>query len=170
MQDKNKEEKEKEEEKKKEKEEEKEEEKEYALYFDGASKGNPGLGGSGFVIYNLSENCEIYSQSRFIGKRVTNNYAEYFGLYLGLSKAYAMNIRNLHIYGDSLLIIKQMTGQFTVKAPTIIDLYTASKETCKYFDKISFTHIPRDKNKRADELANEGIKNRNQLIQPLMPA
>jgi ribonuclease HI len=81
-----------------------------------------------------------------------------------------MNIRNIHIYGDSLLIIKQMTGQFTVKAPTIIDLYTASKETCKYFDKISFTHIPREKNKRADELANEGIKNRNQLIQPLMPA
>lgn len=144
---------------------------EYTLYFDGASKGNPGLGGAGFVIYDSSTNLEIYSESRFVGNRVTNNYAEYFGLYLGLKKAYSLKIQQLKIYGDSLLVIKQMKGEYSVKSPNIIDLYNASMMMSKDFNIISYHHIPREKNKRADFLANEGIMTRfsSQLVQPLMP-
>ena len=139
----------------------------HALYFDGASKGNPGLGGAGFVIYDMSTNVEIYSNSRFVGMKVTNNYAEYFGLYLGLTKAASLKINNLRVYGDSLLVINQMKGEYAVKSQNLIDLYNASIDASKEFSEISYHHIPREKNKRADMLANEGINN--QLIQPLMP-
>ena len=140
----------------------------HSLYFDGASKGNPGLGGAGFIIYENSTNVEIYTESRFIGKKVTNNYAEYFGLYLGLVKAASLHLNNLQVYGDSLLVIKQMKGEYAVKSPNIIDLYNASKKLSKEFSEISYHHIPREQNKKADFLANEGINNR--AIQPLMPA
>jgi ribonuclease HI len=54
----------------------------YKLFFDGCSKGNPGLAGAGAVIYNNDQ--EIWSDSFFVGDKITNNYAEYSGLILGL--------------------------------------------------------------------------------------
>ena len=144
--------------------------KEYALYFDGASKGNPGLGGIGFVIYDLSSTSstsEIYAESRYIGKHVTNNYAEYTALYLGLEKALSLNLERLLVYGDSLLIIKQMKGEYAVNSPNIFNLHKKSKDISSKFLEISYNHVSRNKNRRADALANEGVNSR--LAQPEEP-
>ena len=127
----------------------------YEMYFDGCSKGNPGLSGAGSVIYKNEE--EIWANSYFISDSATNNVAEYFGLIRGLKRAIKMNIRSLIIKGDSQLIIKQMKGEYQVKSESMIELYNIAKELEKEFENISYEHVYRKYNKRADQLSNEGL-------------
>ena len=82
----------------------------YKLFFDGASKGNPGLAGAGAVIYHYEK--EIWHGHKFIGKKATNNEAEYSGLIIGLNKAIELNIKSLLVNVDSLLVINQLTGKY----------------------------------------------------------
>jgi ribonuclease HI len=128
---------------------------EYVLYFDGCSKGNPGVAGAGFVIYK--NQVEIYHESLFVGEKETNNVAEYSGLVAGLTAALTQNIKNLQVRGDSELIIKQMNDIYKVKSVNIIKLYQQAKAMEKMFTTITFKHVYRNDNKRADALANAGI-------------
>ena len=125
---------------------------EYLLQFDGCSKGNPGLAGAGAVIFNYEK--EIWGASKFVGAKTTNNEAEYSGLIMGLEKALDLGIKELAVEGDSLLVIKQMNGEFKVKSENLYTLYSSAKELEKKFDSITFNHIYRSSNKRADELSN----------------
>lgn len=127
----------------------------YEMYFDGCSKGNPGLSGAGAVIYKNGE--EIWANSYFVSDSATNNVAEYFGLIRGLKRAIKMNIHSLKIKGDSQLIIKQMTGQYQVKSESMIELYEIAKKMEEEFENISYEHVYRKYNKRADQLSNEGL-------------
>lgn len=127
----------------------------YEMYFDGCSKGNPGLSGAGSVIYKNGE--EIWSNSYFVSNSATNNVAEYFGLIRGLKCAIKMNISSLIVKGDSQLIIKQMKGEYQVKSESMIELYNIAKEFETQFENISYEHVYRKFNKRADYLSNEGL-------------
>ena len=127
----------------------------YVMKFDGCSKGNPGLAGAGSVIYY--NNNELWFSSKFIGNNITNNQAEYHGLILGLRHAIKQNIQLLKVYGDSQLIIKQMNGEYTVKSPLLLPLYEEAKTLEPYFVSITYEHIYRIENTRADELANLAI-------------
>lgn len=128
----------------------------YLLQFDGASKSNPGLAGAGAVIYENGN--EIWSQSLFVGLKETNNYAEYKGLILGLNKACELGIQNLQVQGDSQLIIKQMKGEYKVTSENLIPLFNEAKQLEKPFVSIEYQHIYREKNRRADYLSNEAIR------------
>ena len=128
---------------------------EYTMWFDGCSKGNPGKSGAGAVIYN--NGIELDSASIFVGKKVTNNVAEYAGLILGLKLALNMNIKNLIVYGDSLIVIRQMNNQYNVSSDKLLSLFMEAQELKSGFDTILFVHVYRIQNKRADELANIGI-------------
>ncbi len=121
------------------------------LFFDGACRGNPGPASYGAVIYQHSK--EIATTSNFIGN-ATNNIAEYNGLYYGLLKCIELNINNIHVYGDSLLVINQMLGKWKVKSNNLITIYQKIQSLLPKFISIHFHHIPRNKNKRADQLAN----------------
>ena len=81
------------------------------------------------------------------------------GLIMGLQKATELNIKNLHVEGDSMLIIKQMTGKNKVNSPNLIELHKLAIKLKSNFDNITFEHIYRVNNSRADELCNEAIKN-----------
>lgn len=129
---------------------------ERTLYFDGASKGNPGLAGAGVVIYEGDGDIEVYSESVFVGLKETNNVAEYTGLITGLKAALNMGATRLNVKGDSDLIIKQMNGAYKVKSPNLIELYEEATQLAKQFETITFVHVYRHLNKRADELANIG--------------
>lgn len=129
----------------------------YKLQFDGCSKGNPGLAGAGAVIYQNDN--EIWNDCLFVGNSSTNNQAEYNGLLLGLNKAINLNIKELLVEGDSDLVIKQMNNKYKVKSENLIPLYEKAKTLETMFEKITFTHIYRNKNKRADELANQAVEN-----------
>lgn len=142
----------------------------YKLFFDGASKHNPGPSGCGFVIYacalqrytsalqRYENDLEVASGSAFVGDKITNNYAEYSGLILGMDRAVDLDIKEIEVYGDSKLVIEQMKGNWKVKSENLCDLYHRAKELEKKFDKITFTHIYREFNTRADELSNEYLK------------
>lgn len=132
---------------------------EFLLRFDGCSKGNPGKAASGAVIYQNEK--EIWSGSRIVGYNETNNYAEYMGLIMGLNKAIELKINELHVEGDSMLVIKQMKGKNKVNSPNLIELHKLAMQMKSQFKTITFEHIYRDKNTRADELCNEAIKNLN---------
>ena len=128
---------------------------EYKLQFDGCSKKNPGLAGAGAVIYKYSK--EIWSGKLFVGTNSTNNYAEYSGLIIGLEKAVELNIKALHVEGDSLLVINQMTGKYKCNSENLIEPHNKAKELAVKFDSINFVHIFRNKNVRADELSNHAV-------------
>lgn len=128
---------------------------EYILFFDGCSKGNPGIAGAGAVLYK--NGVEIWSKSAFVGEKETNNVAEYRGLILGLEEASRQNIKQLEVNGDSLFVIKQMRGEYKVKSLNIVNLYQKAKVLERKFEKISFFHVYREKNARADELSNQAI-------------
>jgi len=129
---------------------------EYLLQFDGCSKGNPGKSGAGAVIYNFEN--EIWGKSVFVGYKNTNNEAEYNGLIVGLTEAQNMGIKKLNVEGDSLLVIKQMRDEYKVKSEKLLDLHKQAKELSNSFETITFNHIYRNNNKRADELSNIGIE------------
>jgi len=127
----------------------------YLLKFDGCSKGNPGLSGAGAVIYK--NGVEIWSKSIFVGKNNTNNEAEYTGLIIGLEEAVNMSLESLDVEGDSLLVIKQMRGEYKVKSEKLLSLYIKAKSYEKMIKEIDFNHVYREKNIRADELSNLGL-------------
>jgi ribonuclease HI len=128
---------------------------EFKLKFDGCSKNNPGLAGAGYCIYKNDK--ELYVGSVFLGKNVTNNYAEYSALLLGLQKAIDIGIKSLIVEGDSLLVINQMTDKNLCKSKNLIIIYKEAKELTKKFEEIYFHHIYRDENYRADELCNNAV-------------
>ena len=103
------------------------------LWFDGGTFPlNPGHGGSGAV---LAFEGDEYSFSEYIGEKETNNRAEYGGLLLGLKKALEMGITHLEVYGDSQLVIYQMTGTHACRNSGLIPLW----------QRCNFNWIPREK-------------------------
>jgi ribonuclease HI len=134
------------------------EEGEYMLRFDGCSKGNPGLSGAGAVIYN-KEGIEIWSAGEFVGEKGTNNIAEYQGLLLGFRNAILLGIISIKVEGDSLLVIKQMKGEYKVNSSHLYELYETAKNFEKQFQSVTYEHILRSFNKRADLLANKAVEN-----------
>ena len=134
----------------------------YTLFFDGCSKGNPGPSGIGAVIYEVSKNTnsfiELWAGSKFLSNSATNNQSEYNALIMGLTKALELNISLLDVYGDSLLVIQQTNGKYKVSNAGLLPLHQKVMELKKQFQNITFTHIPREKNVRADYLSNVGLK------------
>lgn len=124
----------------------------YKIFFDGGSRGNPGCSGSGYVIYD--ENKIYKSGYRYLGVN-TNNYAEYTALLLALRSIKDHN-KELKIYGDNLLVVKQIKGEYKVKALNLQPLHQECIEILKNF-KYEISHIPRNQNMLADSLANNAM-------------
>lgn len=127
----------------------------YVLMFDGGSRGNPGPCGAGAVIY--IEGMEVWTASRFISDCNTNNYAEYSALNIGLREAERMGVSDLTVFGDSQLIVNQMTGRAAAKSKTLIPLFLEAVSITKTIGNVDFLHVKREFNKRADELANQAM-------------
>ncbi len=125
------------------------------LFTDGASRGNPGEAGAGSVLLE-SNGQELAARSLYLGQ-CTNNVAEYKALLLGLQSALELGCKKVEIFLDSQLIVRQIQGQYKVKHPTLKPLFFEVKELLAKIENWSVAHVPREQNKRADELANQGI-------------
>lgn len=129
--------------------------KRLTIYIDGASRGNPGPAGVGVIIYDekkrlVDEICE------YIGE-MTNNVAEYQALLTALERAKNLAAQRLTIYSDCELLVRQMAGDYRVKDKTLKNFYQKARENLKNFRKVDIRYIARERNKRADSLANKGI-------------
>jgi len=127
----------------------------YYLFFDGACSNNPGPTGAGYIVFD-KDSKKIFSNSVFSGMG-TNNTAEYYGIIFGMKSCQNIGIKKLQVFGDSQLIIKQMTGKFKVKAPQLWKFYGAGQDLLKGFDDITIEYIPREQNAEADALSKKGI-------------
>ncbi|MDD4081752.1 MAG: ribonuclease HI family protein [Sphaerochaetaceae bacterium] len=130
---------------------------EATLYFDGASKGNPGPAGVGVRLLNTNQQT-IAEKSFFIGNN-TNNVAEYMGLIYGIQVAIDYNVSKLNIFSDSLLVVNHINGIYKITNSKLKPLYNQAIKLLEHFtDGFIISHIDRSKNSRADELANQAIR------------
>lgn len=125
------------------------------LYTDGGARGNPGPSGIGAVIIN-DKGEQIDEFKEFIGE-ATNNIAEYRALISGLKLASKYVPCTVNVFLDSELICNQMKGSYKVKSLHLINLFTEAKKLLCSFKKVNFCHIPREKNTKADKLANQAM-------------
>ena len=84
----------------------------------------------------------------------TNNIAEYEGLRTALDYCDKNNLKDVQIYLDSLLVVQQVNGKYKVKSKNLKDLYNQCTDLIEKIDNLEIHHVPREQNKRADELAN----------------
>jgi ribonuclease HI len=125
------------------------------LFTDGAARGNPGPAGAGAVIIS-PEGHIVAKVGKYLGE-TTNNVAEYTGLILGLKRAKAMGLRELEVLADSELLVKQLAGEYQVKADHLRPLHDEAQALIKGFEIIEIRHIPREENTAADEMSNRAI-------------
>lgn len=128
------------------------------IYTDGASRGNPGPASYGFTITDEDDKL-IYEEGKYIGL-VTNNVAEYAAVlqalrYL-LSRPSAL-LMTINFYMDSQLVVEQLSGRFKIKSDRLKPLILQIRNLEKAFKSVTYQHIIRDKNKRADQLANRAL-------------
>lgn len=126
------------------------------IYFDGASRGNPGPAAIGIVIGDF-QGKKIREISEAIGK-TTNNYAEYSALVRGLDEARKMGAIEVECFSDSELVVRQINGIYRVKSEALLPLFEKAQTLIKKFNSFSIQHVPRSQNTRADKLASEALK------------
>lgn len=119
-------------------------------YIDGASAGNPGKAGAGYVLYQ--DKKVIKEGSIYIGVQ-SNNFAEYMALVFALLEIIEMGEKSCCIYSDSKLICEQMKGNFKVKHQNILPLFILAKTVASKLNNFTINHIARLENQRADKLA-----------------
>jgi len=127
------------------------------LYFDGASRGNPGPAAVGWVLVN--GDGIVAEGGERIG-RATNNQAEYDALLRGLSVAADYGYSELQVRGDSQLVVKQVRGEWNANDPTLREKRVRVHELLSEFGDWSIEHVPREVNERADDLANDALDGR----------
>jgi ribonuclease H / adenosylcobalamin/alpha-ribazole phosphatase len=123
---------------------------------DGGSRGNPGPAGYGAVVRTEDRSTVLAESKQAIG-RATNNVAEYRGLIAGLEDAVKLDATEVEVFMDSKLVVEQMSGRWKVKHPGLIELHAQARKLAARFDRISYAWIPRERNKHADQLANEAM-------------
>jgi len=124
------------------------------IFTDGASRGNPGPAGCGFVIYDEGKNV-LFEGVKFIGN-TTNNVAEYRALLEACRAMHQYEPSQVEFYLDSELVVKQMRGEYKVRDQKLAIIREQVLIELKGVP-ATYNHIPRKFNKEADALANQAI-------------
>ncbi len=124
------------------------------VYFDGASRGNPGPAAVGWVL--VTDEGIVAEGGETIG-RATNNQAEYAALIRAVEVARDHGYDRVEVRGDSELIVKQVRGEWDANDPTLRERRVRARELLAGFDDWSIQHVPREANARADGLADEAL-------------
>ena len=134
------------------------------IYCDGGSRGNPGPAALGIYVPQLKKE---YSQ--FLGK-TTNNVAEYQAIIFALKKIKQLigkaktKKTEIEIKADSELIVSQLNGEYKIKEKSLVPFFIEIWNLKQDFKKVSFKHIPREQNTRADYLVNKELDSQNSLF------
>ena len=122
---------------------------------DGAARGNPGPAGIGFVVQDA-----LGRRLAEVGEGIgiaTNNVAEYRAAIEGLRRARALGATAVLLRSDSKLLIEQLAGRFKVRNARLIELHAEVRQLTSGFRSIRYEHVPRERNREADRLANQGV-------------
>lgn len=131
------------------------------IYTDGGSRGNPGESALGVSIQD--ENGKILDE---IGKTLgiaTNNVAEYSAIIEGwkwllTNKEKLSGLSKVNFFMDSNLASSQLNGIYKIKNPNLRELlFTIRQFESEWRTPVTYSHIPRERNKKADKLVNMAL-------------
>jgi ribonuclease HI len=120
------------------------------LYFDGASRGNPGPAAYG--VWSPSG----LEDARALG-RATNNVAEWCGFLAALDLAVASGAEEVEIRADSQLVLRQFSGEYRMKAAHLAAYLDEARRKARGLRRLRVLHVPREENREADALANRAL-------------
>lgn len=89
---------------------------------------------------------------------MTNNEAEYAGLLLALELAVPLQPKELQVFLDSQVVVGQMNGNCAVRSTALQAWHRKVYRMALRLPKVSYTHVPRERNRLADALANEALQ------------
>ena len=122
---------------------------------DGAARGNPGP--AGFGVHITDGHGETIAEiAEGIGV-ATNNVAEYRAAIAGLARARELGATEVLLRSDSRLLIEQLAGRFRVRNAGLKPLHAEARALMLAFDRVDLEHVPRERNREADRLANVGV-------------
>ena len=128
------------------------------LHVDGASRGNPGEAGFGIHV-TAPDGREVASLFGYLGT-ATNNVAEYQALVHGLRFALGRGASSVEVFSDSELLVRQIEGRYRVKNAGLQPLHREAQSLLARFASARLAHVPREKNRDADALANRAVDER----------
>jgi len=126
------------------------------LYVDGACSGNPGPCGAAAIL-KTDDGVTILERARAFGPG-TNNEAEYQAVILGLEMAGELKPRHLTIRSDSELMVRQIAGEYRIKAPNLKPLLQRVQRLLAPLASVEIEHIPRTQNTEADKLSRKAVE------------
>jgi ribonuclease H / adenosylcobalamin/alpha-ribazole phosphatase len=128
----------------------------FIVEADGGSRGNPGPAAYGAVVRDAETGQVLAERAEYIGID-TNNVAEYRGLIAGLTAAVEIDPdATVEARLDSKLVVEQLSGRWKIKHPSMRPLALRAREIMPV-DRVTYTWVPRERNKHADRLANEAL-------------
>ncbi|MBI2633567.1 MAG: ribonuclease HI family protein [Parcubacteria group bacterium] len=127
------------------------------IYTDGGARGNPGPAASAAVLYDGKK--KVAERGEYLGV-ATNNEAEYRAVIIGLEEAKKHGADTIHFFLDSLLVAEQLNGAYKIKDANLGKFFIKIWNAQQSFKKVTYTHIPREKNKEADALVNKTLDQR----------
>lgn len=127
------------------------------IHTDGAARGNPGPAALAYVIERAGATPLEHAET--IGT-ATNNVAEYAALIAALERAAELGLKQVAVFSDSELMVRQFNGEYSVKNPELKNLYDEARSLATRFASVSLSHVRRADNRRADELCNAVLNGR----------
>jgi len=127
---------------------------ELVAYVDGGCLGNPGPSGIGVVINGCASGP--IRIANWIGRQ-DNNVAEYAALMEALQYAVALKAQKLHVYSDSQVVVRQMTGEYKCRSPRLYSLHWTCRKLARSL-KFSISHVPRENNAEANGLSQAALR------------
>lgn len=128
-------------------------------WFDGACEPiNPG-GTASYGAFLIKDGTNIWSESKLVEKglcsETTNNVAEYAGLIAILEYLIdkELTAEAIIVYGDSMMVIKQMFGTWKIKSGIYMPIALRCKWLVTHFNNLKGQWIPREENGAADALS-----------------
>ena len=123
----------------------------YEGFFDGSAAPNPGQITIGGYIHRVSDKHKVHVYSIALGHG-TNNEAEYLSLIELCDNLEKLEIKNINIYGDSLLAINQVNSVWKARDPRMESFKVTVLDLLKPVPNWTLTHVKRGKNMLADSL------------------
>jgi ribonuclease HI len=124
------------------------------IFTDGGASPNPGPASIGVAIKDETGQT-VGLISRSIGV-ATNNEAEYQAVIAALEMALKLEVSQVELRSDSELLVRQINGEYRVKAAAIRPFYIKVKQMQEQFNRCLFVHIPRELNE-AHELVERSV-------------
>ena len=124
------------------------------IHTDGGARGNPGPAAAAAVLY---EDDQVIDKAALYMGDATNNQAEYTAILIGLEKAKEIGAKNVEMFMDTELAVKQLNGEYKVKNAELAKLFVKVWNLTHEFESVTFAHVRREQNKDPDALVNETI-------------